>query len=218
MSPESCSPEVERPGDGRAPAVHGALAALLIGAVGSFGTFQVWVLALVGALIARSIARRDVSEPAASDPTATMLKVAFVALLCGAAFDNRAQRIDVLHPSSADLVAFALLGAGLWLRQRAMAALGSDFTIKVVVRDDHRLVEAGPYRVIRHPNYAGLVLVLVGTTFLLRSPLALAALVLLWLPAALLRIRAEEAALAERLGDKFRRYAERTWRLVPGLY
>ena len=218
MRADSFSSEAERSGDGRLPVVHGALAALLIGLVGSFGTFQVWVLALAGALISYSIARRDGSEPATIDRTATFLKLAFLLVLSAAAFDNRVQRIDILHPSRSGLAAFALIAAGLDLRRRAAAALGSDFTIKVVVRADHRLVEGGPYRILRHPNYAGLLLVMLGTTLALQSPLALAAVLLAWLPALLLRIRAEESALERQLGDAYGRYVERTWRLVPGLY
>jgi protein-S-isoprenylcysteine O-methyltransferase Ste14 len=214
----SDSSEADRGADGWLPLLHGALAALLIGLVGSFGTFQVWVLALSGALISHSIARRDGTEPDATDHTATLLKLAFVVVLCGAAFDNRVPRFDVLRPSSAGMFAFALIGAGLYLRHRAMVALGASFTIKVVVSSDHQLVDGGLYRVVRHPNYAGLVLVMIGTVVGLQSPLALAALAAFWLPALLLRIRAEESALGLQLGDAYRSYVARTWRLVPGLY
>jgi 3-isopropylmalate dehydratase small subunit len=93
-----------------------------------------------------------------------------------------------------------------------------NFTIKVVVRAGHRLIEGGPYRTVRHPNYAGLVLVMLGTAMGLQSPLALAAVIFLWLPALLLRIRAEEVALGQQLGEEYLRYVQRTWRLVPGLY
>lgn len=218
MRADSFSSEADRGGESWLPVVHGALAALLIGLVGCFGTFQVWVLALAGALISYSIARRDGSEPATVDRTANFLKLAFLLVLCAAAFDNRVQRIDILHPSRSGLMAFALIAAGLQLRRRAVAALGSDFTIKVVVRADHRLVEGGPYRIVRHPNYSGLLLVMLGTSLGLQSPLALAAVVLVWLPALMLRIHAEESALGHQLGDAYSRYVERTWRLVPGLY
>lgn len=218
MRAETTSGAAERDRSGWLPAVHAVLAAVVIGAVGALGTLQVWVLALAGALVARSIARRDGSEPAADDPTAELLKLAFVVVLCGAAFDNRVQRPGVLAPSATSLGGLALIAAGLVLRWRAMRALGPHFTVKVLVREGHRLVDGGPYRTIRHPNYAGLVLVMVGTVAMLRSPLALAALLFLWLPAVLLRIRAEEAALGRQLGDRYHGYARRTWRLVPGLF
>ncbi len=218
MRADSWTPEDERSADGRPPVVHALAAGLLIGTVGTFGTLQVWVLALAGALASYSIAQRDGNEPATTDRVATLLKLAFVVVLCAAAFDNRTRVIDALDPSPLALLAFALIGAGLWLRRRALAALGPHFSIKLVLRDDHRLVESGPYRRIRHPNYAGLVLVMLGTALVLQSPLALAAVVLVWLPALLLRIRQEESALREHLGEPYARYAARTWRLCPGLY
>ena len=219
MRADLLSPDVDRTGDGgRAPYVHAAAAFLLIGVVGSFGTLQVWVLAISGAAIAFSIARRDGSEPAAVDRAATLLKLAFVVVLCAASFDNRSYRIDPLHPGAAHLAGFCLIAAGLDLRRRAMAALGRHFSIKVVVRDDHRLVEDGPYAIVRHPNYTGLVLVMVGTAIALESPLAFAAVLTAWLPALLLRIRHEEAALERHFGAAWNAYARHTSRLLPRLY
>jgi len=219
MRADSWSPGAEAgPADGRLPLLYALGAGLLIGAVGDFGTLQVWVLALAGALASYSIARRDADEPATTDRVATLLKLAFVVVLCGAAFDNRARPIDLLAPGPAALAGLALIGAGLWLRRRALAALGRHFSIKLVLREDHCLVESGPYGTIRHPNYAGLVLVMLGTALVLESRLASCGVVLVWLPALLLRIHQEERALRRHLGDSYERYAERTWRLCPGVF
>ena len=217
MRADSLSPGTDGAVDGRLPLVHALAAGLLIGAVGGFGTLQVWVLALAGALASHSIARRDGSEPAAVDRVATLLKLAFVLVLCAAAFDNRARPIDVLDPSPAALAAFALIAAGLWLRRRALAALGPHFSIKVVLRDDHRLIESGPYRTIRHPNYAGLVLVMLGTAVVLqsrsRSPRSS------WSGSrccCCASDRRRRAAAPSRRAHA--RYAARTWRLCPGVF
>ena len=219
MLADSFSPDVGRTTEGGwQPYVHAAAAALLIGAVGRFGTLQVWCLALSGGVIAFSIARRDGSEPAVTDRVATLLKLAFVVVLCAASFDNRAHPIDPFRPSPAQLAGIFLIAAGLDLRRRSMAALGHHFSIKVVVLDDHRLIEEGPYRTLRHPNYAGLVLVMIGTAVVLESPLALLAVLAVWLPALVLRIRHEESVLARHFGAAWTSYAARTARLVPRLY
>ena len=57
-----------------------------------------------------------------------------------------------------------------------------------------------------------------GTALMVWSPLAVGVTLALWLPAALLRIRAEERSLQERLGAAYAEYARGRWRLVPGLY
>jgi protein-S-isoprenylcysteine O-methyltransferase Ste14 len=200
------------------PLAHAAMAALAIGAVGTFGSLQVWVLALAGGLASYWIARRDLGEPAARDRVATLLRLSFVAVLCAGAWDNRDGGARLSAVTVGELAGAVLIGAGLDLRRRALAALGRHFSIKLVLRSDHRLVDGGPYRLLRHPNYAGLVLVMIGTTLTLRSPLALAGVLALWLPVLMLRIAQEETALRRHLGEPYERYVERTWRLVPGLY
>jgi protein-S-isoprenylcysteine O-methyltransferase Ste14 len=219
MLADLTTPDLDRAGDGgRLPYLDAVAAFLLIGAIGGFGTLQVWVLAISGAAIAFSIARRDGSEPAAVDHAATWLKVAFVVVLCSASFDNREHHVDFLHPGAAHLGGFCLIAAGLDLRRRSMAALGHHFSIKVVVREDHRLVEDGPYAIVRHPNYTGLVLVMLGTAIVLESPLALVAVLAVWMPALLARIRHEEAALERHFGAAWAAYVRRTWRLLPRVY
>jgi protein-S-isoprenylcysteine O-methyltransferase Ste14 len=117
---------------------------------------------------------------------------------------------------------FALLvvmAAGASLRWWAMHTLGEYFTRTLTVLDGQRLIETGPYRWIRHPGYLAQLLVHVPFAALL-SEGWIAALGALALLAAVYtrRIRLEEAMLAERLGRSWVDYAERTWRLVPGLY
>ncbi len=196
----------------------GALATgVLIGGVGGFATPQVWVVALAGGLASYAVARRSRDE-VGTDPSATLLNVAFVVVLCAAAWDSRTATPEPLYTSPLAVAGLATIVAGLELRRRAVAALGPYFSMKLQLRRDHRLVDRGPYRLLRHPNYAGLVLVMIGTALVLHSPLALGAFLLVWLPALLLRIGREESILREHLGEDYVRYSERTWRLVPGLY
>ena len=80
------------------------------------------------------------------------------------------------------------------------------------------MVAEGPFRRIRHPSYASLGAMGLGTALCVRSPAAVVVMLAVWLPVILLRIRQEESFLLRRLGDSYRKYAERTWRLVPGVY
>ena len=74
----------------------------------------------------------------------------------------------------------------------------------------------GPYRHLRHPLYAGLILVVAGTPDMTYSRLSFALLTTTYLVAAM---PWEERDMAARCGDRYRRYrAKVPWRLVPGLY
>ena len=110
------------------------------------------------------------------------------------------------------------IAAGLGLRALAMRALGGSLGVRLHVRDDGGLVHAGPYKWIRHPNYAGLILIAGGIAVSFSSSLALFAAVCLWLPALLLHIAREERMLIERFGRQYRAYMSRTWRLIVGIY
>jgi protein-S-isoprenylcysteine O-methyltransferase Ste14 len=116
------------------------------------------------------------------------------------------------------VLGLALCAAGLALRVWAVASLGRFFRRDVVVQEGHAVVEDGPYRRIRHPAYAGNLLVALGVGIALANWLSIAALVVVPLLGHLPRIRVEEHALESELGEPYRRYEARTARLVPGIW
>ncbi len=108
--------------------------------------------------------------------------------------------------------------AGLALRFWAIVSLGRFFKVTVSIQEGHRVVRAGPYQLLRHPSYSGLLVAMVGLGLLLGTWLGLAALIVLPLVGILIRIRAEEAVLLDALGDEYAAYAAATSRLVPGVW
>ena len=82
----------------------------------------------------------------------------------------------------------------------AIATLGDRWTFKVLVLPGYPLVTAGPYRLLRHPNYVGVVGELVGAALMADAPLAGAASVLVFGVLLLARIRVEERALIRHSG------------------
>ena len=89
--------------------------------------------------------------------------------------------------------------------------------VKIQRERGHRVVSTGPYAHVRHPMYAGGLLMFVGMPLQLGSWLGLAAVALL-LPLLAFRIVMEERTLAAELAG-YRDYAERVrWRLLPGIW
>ena len=96
----------------------------------------------------------------------------------------------------------------------ASVLLGPLLVHEAAVREDHALIESGPYRFVRHPVYAGYLALLLGTGVATLNVW----LLLLW-PVSLLGILiqagSEEQILDERFGQEYQRYVRRTGRLVP---
>jgi protein-S-isoprenylcysteine O-methyltransferase Ste14 len=116
-------------------------------------------------------------------------------------------------------VAFAaglvVLVAGIALRGWSFKALGEYFTHTVMVSPDQPVVSAGPYRLLRHPSYTGVLLASTGIGLASANWVGLAGLALLPLALILWRIHIEENALLATLGDRYRAYAAHHKRLVP---
>jgi protein-S-isoprenylcysteine O-methyltransferase Ste14 len=86
------------------------------------------------------------------------------------------------------------------------------------VQTDHRLIQSGPYRLVRHPGYTGFLLMTLGVVIGYSSVIGLAGIVLLLLPGLAHRMQVEERLLAEQFGEEYRDYAHKTKRLIPGIW
>ncbi len=108
--------------------------------------------------------------------------------------------------------------AGITLRVWAILTLDRFFTFVAGIAAGHRVVQHGPYRLLRHPGYAGALLALAGVGITLANWLSL--LTALVVPALALgmRITVEEATLSRALGAEYLAYTARTARLIPGLW
>jgi len=112
----------------------------------------------------------------------------------------------------------ALLIGGVAVRWLAIRTLGRFFTVDVAVHREHRVVQSGLYRYVRHPSYTGVLVAMLGAGLAFGNWLSLAALMLPLTLSLLYRIRVEEAVLLEALGEEYREYCGRTKRLIPGVY
>jgi protein-S-isoprenylcysteine O-methyltransferase Ste14 len=115
-------------------------------------------------------------------------------------------------------IGLPLLWAGAALRSWAIHTLGGLFKLVVVIQRDHRVVDRGPYRWVRHPSYTGAILGCAGIGLAEGDWVSLGALLVGSLVAFVVRIRVEERALLDALGEEYAAYVERTARLVPGVY
>jgi protein-S-isoprenylcysteine O-methyltransferase Ste14 len=135
----------------------------------------------------------------------------------------------LLWPIGHALAPAASIGAGAWLVALGMAigwlglllrwwsivSLGKYFTVVLQASHDQPVIERGPYRVLRHPSYTGLLLAFIGGSLIVGNWVSAIFAVSAILAALIYRLRTEERALNAMLGDRYQHYAATRARLIP---
>lgn len=158
-------------------------------------------------------------EPLAKRFFAQWLPLAAAVLLLGPGRwygDSLLREPFVPHSTPVYSIGLALAVAGAALAIWARYLLGRNWSASVQIKKGHELVVTGPYRLIRHPIYTGLLLLFLGSALMVgdwRGLLAVAiAFASFWF-----KLKKEEAWMIERFGDVYRDYRGKTRALLPGL-
>jgi len=172
----------------------------------------VWLLWVVAALRAKTTVRRQ-AAPARLLHIGIMV-FAFVLLLQpGMSIGFLADRF-VPDSRETILAGIVLTAAGAALAIWARLTLGANWSGTVTVKQNHELIRRGPYRVVRHPIYTGLLLAYLGTAVAigeLRGLIGVAiATAALWQ-----KSRAEETFMTEQFPDQYPRYRREVKALIP---
>lgn len=117
---------------------------------------------------------------------------------------------------AASAIVIAVLSA--WLVIDAIRALGKQWAFAARVISGHELIITGPFQVVRHPIYSGMLGLLVATGIAFSTWLGLIVSIAFYLAGTTIRIRREESLLRETFGAQFEEYAREVPALVPGLF
>ena len=122
------------------------------------------------------------------------------------------------HREAFFVTGLVVMLSGSLFRRHCIRMLGADFRGDVTVRPDQPVVERGAYRHLRHPSYLAAILLYVGFGLCFTNWGTLALLMLGVPPLFVYRIHVEERALRDGLGASYVSYADRTKRLIPGIW
>ena len=188
-------------------ALAGAVAAQ---AIGGHPAAAAYVIAyLVWALSEARITVGTPSQSAAENRTLIPYAAARVFTALTAAYSEPVVSVEV------GIVMAGVFLAGVTLRAWAIRELGAQYSHRLVRISESGLVCSGPYRVLRHPAYAGMLLANTAFVSYLASPASIAALSLL-VAAIMWRIRVEEGLLMR--SAEYREFASARNRLLPGVW
>lgn len=120
----------------------------------------------------------------------------------------------VPHVPATAIAAALVCVAGLLFTLWARVTLGRNWSGRVTLKENHELIERGPYRLVRHPIYTGILTMTLGTALLSGRLAALAAAVLIF-AALQIKIAQEEALLLTHFSTEYAAYRRRVKRIIP---
>jgi protein-S-isoprenylcysteine O-methyltransferase Ste14 len=171
--------------------------------------FIVWVLAAL-------FTKRTVYHESGARRLRYMIPIAFGSYLV---FSGRRLprpfNLDIIPQTNAILVAAAILclcglGFCLWAR----AVLGRNWSGTVTLKEDHELIVRGPYRLVRHPIYTGLLAMLIATAIERGNIAGMIGLLLVFV-SFWIKSGHEEEVMRKQFPDQYAVYGERVKRIIP---
>jgi len=168
---------------------------------------------LVGALQASPAVRR---QPIRSRLAYVLLLVAASLLMWRRPFGLLGARF-VPHTELVGWIGVGVAVLGIALAIAARVFLGRNWSGAVTVKKDHELIRRGPYAVVRHPIYSGILLGLLGTAIVVGEARVLIGVALF---AVGFRVKslAEEQFMEDQFGGEYGEYKRRVKALVPWVW
>jgi len=175
------------------------------------------VLGLSAARMAELGARRNIIHGVIREHlTLRLFLITGLVILFAAITEYSLRQRPISWPLFAAGWVFGLLS--FYIRRQAISSLGRFWSLHVEIRENHEFVRSGPFRFLRHPVYFSMILELLAFVLICQAWLTGFFAPLLFIPALVLRVRIEEAALVEKFGTAYRQYQQSTPAIIPGLW
>ena len=143
-----------------------------------------------------------------------LLVIAYVLLLYGLRLPYQLNLDIVPHEATTAWAAAVLCVIGLAFALWARVTLGRNWSGTVTLKEEHELVERGPYRFVRHPIYTG-ILTMFFATALAQGHLSGLVGTLLMFASFWIKLRDEEKLMLQQFPERYTDYRRRAKRIIP---
>jgi len=176
-----------------------------------------WVtLIAIWLISALSVKRTKERQPLSGRLFYIGLTAVVAALLNGGIRQAHLTRVVLPHTLGTAIIADVIVLVGFVIAVWARVVLGGNWSSRVTLKENHELIQRGPYRLVRHPIYSGLLVMILGTAVMVGHVSGFVAVPIcfggFWI-----KLRQEEALLTRRLPG-YSEYMARTKALVPFLF
>jgi len=146
--------------------------------------------------------------------------IIYSSIIAGFYCEYAIEEIGVFAQSNTDITWFGLIvmGLGFVLRVTSIITLRKYFTVNLAINNEHKLINQGLYKYVRHPSYSGSIMSFIGMGIAFGNALSLILLVIPVTALFMWRIAIEEEMLVGAFKDKYLEYKENSWRLLPWVY
>ena len=117
-----------------------------------------------------------------------------------------------MHTGWAKNICRLLIALMIWARRH----LGRNWSGTVTLKENHELIVRGPYRLVRHPIYAGLLAMIIATAIQQGHIAGMIAVVLVFV-SFWIKSSAEEELMLKQFPDQYPTYRKRVKRIIPFL-
>jgi protein-S-isoprenylcysteine O-methyltransferase Ste14 len=138
-----------------------------------------------------------------------------VGVLAAVACEHNLHGLKIYPSTPTTWGGLVIMSLGVVLRVWCFHTLGRYFTFTVQTSQDQPVIMTGPYRLLRHPSYAALLLIFIGWGLVYDNWGSLVVLTAAVASGLIVRIRAEERALSKDLGARYQAFAATRKRLIP---
>jgi protein-S-isoprenylcysteine O-methyltransferase Ste14 len=115
-------------------------------------------------------------------------------------------------------IGMALVVIGFVIRIHSILTLKQYFTYSVAKVENHKIIETGLYKFIRHPGYLGQLIIFIGISTSISNWLSILVMMIPITLGYLYRIKVEERFMTEQLGEDYLNYQKRTKKIIPMIY
>lgn len=122
----------------------------------------------------------------------------------------------VEHTNLVGVIGLSVSFVGLLIACWSRYLLGKNWSLSVQKKENHELINSGPYSILRHPIYTGILLIFIGNTIIVGDYRGIIAVVIVFI-SFWFKLKKEEKWLIEIFGEKYLSYSENTKKIIPYL-
>lgn len=185
-----------------------------------FGIVMICWFVFVGTFLLR---KKPPTPPDEKRAPGSLIGVAFQGISYGVVWGVRREAFTPILPNTSVAIVTGVLAScaaigSVWLVTAAVKTLGKEWSLTARLVEGHKLATTGPYALVRHPIYTGMLGMLLATGLAVSHWAALLVALVVFFVGTTIRVRSEEKLLREAFGEQFEKYTQRVPAILPGLY